>query len=523
MSRSRAGSRMGRHCATAPGGIQVSPRSSRCSARRPVPTPTHMDAETARRAWMARALILVLGGPAAAFVPVFLAIGLPSIAGMMLLCLLPGLALLLVLRDQRRVFFVGVAITTIVTVGILIGSWLTGGINSPALIWITASPTLAVLLVGRRRAGVVTLGCILTFVVFWTLDHYGLRAPAPFTDNGRKLHLMVSGVISVAAVFTLAVIFETARISAFRALARARDAAESASRAKADFLAVMSHEIRTPITGVLGALELLDAGDEAADRDDLLRIARRSAESLLAIINDILDFSKIEAGKLTLEAAPFALADLLRDVTAALTPTAAAKGITVSASIDRTLPPAVVGDAVRLRQVLINLLGNAVKFTERGRVTLHARAHTEPGGRIRLEIEVVDTGIGIPADRLDAIFESFSQVDGSTTRRYGGTGLGLTIVKRLVTLMGGTVHVASELGVGTTFKVSLAFVPAEAAPAAPDRPVSPASAAPLPVRTVRALVAEDNTVNQMIIRHARARRSERRSGGQRRRGRRGGR
>ena len=240
-------------------------------------------------------------------------------------------------------------------------------------------------------------------------------------------------------------------------LARAKDAAESASRSKSEFLANMSHELRTPMNGVIGMIELALGETEQASRHEYLGIALNSANSLLAILNDILDLSRIEAGKLPIECEPFNLAKLVGEVMQLIRPVMAEKGLQGILAPVPDLPVNLMGDALRIRQVLLNLLGNAVKFTPAGSVTMKLEvvaAHTD---RLDVCVKVADTGIGIPPERLEAIFAAFTQADGSTTRRYGGTGLGLTISSQLAAMMGGRIGVESQPGQGSVFALYLSL------------------------------------------------------------------
>jgi PAS domain S-box-containing protein len=325
------------------------------------------------------------------------------------------------------------------------------------------------------------------------LEHKG----RVFRDaSGRATHLM--GTLMDV----------TEKRQAAEALRQARDAAESANRAKSSFLASMSHEIRTPLAAIVGMVELLQQGAVSAEQRGRLQTLGTAAESLLSLISDILDVSKIEADKLELEAKPFGLRALLADIVGVLAVPAQRKGLALKQQIAAEVPGSLVGDTGRLRQVLMNLVGNAIKFTERGEVVVSVSSAAcglagQPlegpakpqAAEANLRFQVRDTGIGIPPDKLQRIFQPFEQADESTTRTHGGTGLGLTISARLVERMGGRLTVCSEVGRGSTFSFQIALPVAEdtktpagtAAETAPDGPA------------LRVLLAEDNPINQQVL------------------------
>ena len=387
-----------------------------------------------------------------------------------------------------------------------------GGHYAPSLLWYVSAPVIAVLLVGIRWGVFWALASSIAAAAFYAAHQAGYRFPQELSSEALAF-VQFSGLTGlIGCVLLLTLVFKALETQAQRALETALHRAEAADRAKGEFLANMSHEIRTPMTAILGYAEVLlnearcattplEPGDVLAH----LQTIQRNGAHLLQVINDILDLSKIEAGKLEVERIPCSPRQAVREVVSLMRVRAEAKGLELQEQYAGPIPDTISSDPTHLHQILLNLVGNALKFTEQGGVLIVTRFPAAPDDQ-RLQLEVIDTGIGMSQEQIDRSFVPFSQADYSTTRRFGGTGLGLAISKRLVEMLDGEISIESRLGEGTSVRVRLPVecpIDEQPAPRPAAHGESPPSAEPGAVRRLncRILLAEDAPDNQRLLAH----------------------
>jgi signal transduction histidine kinase/CheY-like chemotaxis protein len=464
-----------------------------------VPEAVADDAEIARRARLLVVICatVVVWGPL--YAVLFLASGMLSLAAAALCSTVAIASAPLVLRASGSVVLAGNVLAGALFLVVSVYSVVMGGLLSRGALWHPVFAIAGFAIAGRRSGITWTALAIGELSALYTVEKLGIVS-LPNVPATTALEIaFASDVGLVLVVLTFTLVFESeknhalgALRSANRRLAEARDAAQAASEAKTRFLANMSHEIRTPMNGVLGMSELLLQRPLAEPDRQQVGTIHRSARALQLLLDDILDLSKLEAGRVEVERLPCEPRELVREVLDLLRQPAAEKGLGLESVIDSDVPRAVRMDPLRVRQLLLNLVGNALKFTERGEIQVRVAAREAGTGPLVLRFEIEDTGIGIDGEALDTIFESFTQADASTTRRFGGTGLGLAICRSLVAQMDGEIGVESELGRGSTFWFEL---PAEQAGSLPPEHAPAAEPAQLEGRI---LLAEDNRVNQEL-------------------------
>src|SRR5580704_71137 len=450
-------------------------------------------------------LALCFFGPI--FSTIFWVLGAPISSAIVDVAMAALMVNLVYLRSGANLLVCGHVVTAVAWFTYTSLACFNGGHHSAPAMWYVTVPVFAIALCGARAGVLWTLASVAAIVTFYAARENGFAFPDEATVSGKRF-LEFSGLLGVlTCVYFLMSLFKWMEHNAQQAITAALAKAQAADRAKSEFLANMSHEIRTPMTAILGFADYLD--DSTLDRtgsQDALQTIKRNGEHLLAIINDILDLSKIESGKLVIEQVRCSPRQIVADVIELLQVRIAAKGLAATTHFDPRVPQHVLTDPTRLRQIVLNLVSNAVKFTETGCVQVILRWRDQNESRPLLQIDVVDTGIGMTPDQMSRLFQPFTQADSSTTRRFGGSGLGLAISHRLAEMLGGTITASSVCGAGSTFQLLLP-TPALAADGSGDSLRSSDSALRRqqkelnrqPLTGRRLLLAEDAPDNQRLI------------------------
>jgi signal transduction histidine kinase/ActR/RegA family two-component response regulator len=472
-----------------------------------IPDALRKDGEAFGRANRVIAFDLALCFFGPIFSTIFWVLGAPISSAIVDVAMAALMVNLVYLRSGGNLLVCGHVVTAVAWFTYTSLACFNGGHHSAPAMWYVTVPVFAIALCGTRAGVLWTLASVAAIVTFYAARENGFTFPDEATVSGKRF-LEFSGLLGVlTCVYFLMSLFKWMEHNAQQAITAALAEAQAADRAKSEFLANMSHEIRTPMTAILGFADYLD--DSTLDRtgsQDALQTIKRNGEHLLAIINDILDLSKIESGKLVIEQVRCSPRQIVADVIELLQVRIAAKGLAATTHFDPRVPPHVLTDPTRLRQIVLNLVSNAVKFTETGGVQVIVRWRDQNESRPLLQIDVVDTGIGMTPDQMSRLFQPFTQADSSTTRRFGGSGLGLAISHRLAEMLGGTITASSVCGAGSTFQLLLP-TPAVAADGSGDSSRSSDSALRRqqkepnrqPLTGRRLLLAEDAPDNQRLI------------------------
>lgn len=455
-------------------------------------------------------VLVVIAGP---FALQYWSLGLPWMSVAVLTTMVLGLCDVALFKVKKDAVLCGSIATFCVYLLLLCSNITSGGFYDPNFAWFYVVPVMGMIVANQKMGWFWTAVILLTTWIFWMLPDWGVVLESKIAPEDHAGQSMANRISAILALSGLATAFLASQHSAEQKLRQAlvllsveveerkeaEGKAKAASKAKSDFLANMSHEIRTPMNGVLGMITLLLRSELSDGQREQARTVKQSAEALLTIINDILDYSKIEAGFVSIEAEPFDVRQCIEEVASLVRPTAEEKGLTIQCALpapNKDQGAFVVGDQGRIRQILMNLVGNAIKFTEKGSITIKLSWESKDNAEATLRFEVVDQGIGIAPDKLDAVFGKFTQADESTTRNYGGTGLGLAISKQLVERMGGSIGVESRPEEGSTFwfQVTMAIDKAAA-----QRPDSTEIQSPSSIKA-RVLIVDDNKTNRAVAR-----------------------
>ncbi|HEY2827481.1 MAG TPA: ATP-binding protein, partial [Pirellulales bacterium] len=451
-----------------------------------------------RRARLIVAFTLALIVWAPLFAAIYFALQLPSLGESILVAVTLGLLNLRLMRAVGSIKLSGNLVAGIFFGLITYLCVRSGGINSPAVAWFIAVPVLATMMLGFRNGMVWLAATLAAMPVLFVEQRSNWPIALTLDTNQFTIWGLAAAVGITLVIYSLILIYEGLKDAAV-------DTLLAANRSKSEFLANMSHEIRTPLTAILGYTDLLENDVEPIDRQrraENVATIKRAGEHLLTVVNDILDLSKIEAGKLKLEDVECDLPELLLEIDSIMRPRVVGKGLTLDVRLATAVPCRVQTDPTRLRQILLNLAGNAVKFTEQGQVEITAAVRDEDADAM-LHIDVRDTGMGMTPQQKESLFNPFTQADSSVTRRFGGTGLGLAICRRLAQLMGGSISLEQTLpGIGSLFRASLPLRAVRGTPWTSLLVRSPVVEATPAVPTAlcgRVLLAEDGPDNQLLI------------------------